>query len=76
MALSESQQAELIAVIKGKSPDQLRLRGVLWSRAAVKALIDTRFGIALRSQTVGIYLRRWGVLWFSAPGQEARAALA
>ena len=69
MALSESQQAEVIAVMKGSNPDQLQLPGVLWSRAAVKALIQMRFGIALTRQTVGVYLRRWG---FSAKKPEKR----
>jgi len=62
MALSEPQQAEIVALMKAKNPDQLELgEGVLWSRAAVKALIERRFGIALPRQTVGVYLRRWGL---------------
>ncbi len=69
MSLSDSQQAELIAVMKGANPDQLQIPGVLWSRAAVKALIEARFGIALSRQTVGVYLRRWG---FSAKKPERR----
>jgi transposase len=69
MSLSDSQQAELIAVMKGANPDQLQLPGVLWSRAAVKALVEARFGIVLTRQTVGVYLRRWG---FSAKKPERR----
>ncbi|MDQ6804146.1 MAG: IS630 family transposase [Actinomycetota bacterium] len=60
MALSESQQAELIVTLKGKNPDQLQLPGVLWDRAAVRALIRKLFGIELSRQTVGAYLRKWG----------------
>jgi len=60
MALSDAQQAELIRVMKGSNPDQLQLPGVLWSRQAVKALIERKFGIVLARQTVGSYLRRWG----------------
>ncbi len=33
---------------------------MLWSRQAVKALIERRFGLGLSRQTVGVYLRRWG----------------
>jgi transposase len=60
MALSEVQQAQIVELMIGKNPDQLQLPGVLWSRQAVKALIEKRFGIALARQTVGSYLRRWG----------------
>lgn len=60
MSLSEDQQAQLVALIKGRNPDQLQIEGVLWSRGAVKALILRRFGVSLSRQTVGVYLRRWG----------------
>jgi transposase len=60
MALTDAEQAELICVMKGSNPDQLHLPGVLWSRQAVKALIEKRFGVTLSRQTVGVYLRRWG----------------
>jgi len=71
MALSEVQQAELIVVLKGKNPDQLQLPGVLWDRAAVRALIRKLFGIELTRQTVGVYLRKWG---FSGKKPERRWA--
>lgn len=62
MALSEAQQAEVVVLMTGRNPDQLQLdEGVLWSRAAVKALIERRLGIALSRQTVGVYLRGWGL---------------
>ncbi len=61
LALSEDQQARVIAAMKGSNPDQLELGlGVLWSRPAVKALILKLFGVDLSRQTVGLYLRRWG----------------
>ncbi len=60
MALTDAQQAELIRLMKGTNPDQLQIPGVLWSRQAVKALIERRFGLGLSRQTVGVYLRRWG----------------
>jgi transposase len=61
MALSEARQAEIVRLMKGRNPDQLQLEGVLWSRQAVKGLIEQRFGITLTRQAVGGYLRRWGV---------------
>jgi transposase len=60
MALTGSQQAEVVRVMAGANPDQLQLEGVLWSRAAVRALIERLFGVVLTRQTVGRYLRRWG----------------
>ena len=71
MALSVAQQADVVRLMKGSNPDQLALEGVLWSRAAVKALIERRFGIVLSRQTVGVYLRRWG---FSAKQPQKRWA--
>jgi transposase len=50
----------VIVVMKGSNPDPLPIPGVLWTRQAIKALIEQRFGIRLARQTVGSYLRRWG----------------
>jgi hypothetical protein len=47
------------------------LPGVLWDRAAVRALIEKLFGIKLSRQTVGVYLRKLG---FSAKKPERRWA--
>ena len=61
-ALSELQQAQVVQTMAGANPDQLELgEGVLWSRAAVKALIVRQCGVALSRQTVGRYLRAWGL---------------
>lgn len=60
-ALCEDQQEQLVQTMLGANPDQLELgEGVLWSRAAVRALILKRLGISLSRQTVGRYLRDWG----------------
>jgi transposase len=61
MALSEDRQAQVLAAMAGANPDQLQIEGVLWTRQAVRALIEKLFGIALSRQTVGGYLRRWGL---------------
>ncbi len=61
MALAEAQREEVVRVMLGANPDQLELgEGILWSRAAVRALIAKRFEITLSRQTVGRYLRIWG----------------
>ena len=41
-------------------PDQLKLPYALWTRKAVKELIDQKFGVSLAINTTGDYLRSWG----------------
>lgn len=61
MALSVAQQAQIVRLMRGRNPDQLELgEGKLWSRGAVRALIERRLGVSLSRQTVGRYLRAWG----------------
>ena len=60
LALSERQQAQIVKTIREKNPDQLRLPFALWTREAVRDLIERRFGVRLAIRTVGDYLRRWG----------------
>jgi transposase len=42
------------------NPDDLGIASPLWSRRAVRELIERQFGIRLAVRTVGEYLRRWG----------------
>jgi transposase len=60
LALSGRQQAVIVRLIRDKNPDQLRLPFALWTREAVRDLIERRYGIRLAIRTVGDYLRRWG----------------
>ena len=41
-------------------PDQLKLSYSLWTRKAVKELIERELGIVLAITTTGDYLRKWG----------------
>src|SRR5918993_4887352 len=52
-ALSESQQQELMALVRETTPDQLGLAGFLWTRDAVAELISQRYGLLLARTTVG-----------------------
>jgi hypothetical protein len=47
-------------LIADKTPDQLKMKYALWTRAAVGQLIEQRFGIRLPVRTMGLYLERWG----------------
>lgn len=60
LALSVRQQQVIVRLIREKNPDQLRLPFALWTRQAVRDLIERRYGIRLAVRTVGDYLRRWG----------------
>lgn len=60
MVLSAAQQARLVSAIKACCPDQLRIPGLLWTRGAVRELIERECGARLDLSTVGRYLRRWG----------------
>jgi transposase len=69
-ALSESQQQEVIALVRDATPDQLGLAGFLWTREAVAELLAQRYGVWLARTTVGGYLRGWG---FSPQRPQRRA---
>jgi len=54
------QAAQIVRTITDRTPDQLKLPFVLWTREAVGALIEERFGVRLSVWTVGRLLARWG----------------
>jgi transposase len=60
MLLQSWQQAQICKAIREKNPDQLKLPFFLWTREAVRDLIERRFKLRLALTTVGKYLRRWG----------------
>jgi transposase len=59
-ALSGAVQQRLAGQIAGSCPDQLQIPGLLWTRSAVRALIERECGVRLDLSTVGRYLRAWG----------------
>ena len=58
--ITAKQAWEIRELIKDKLPEQLKLAYGLWTREAVQALIQRRFGIELSRWQVGIYLKSWG----------------
>jgi len=58
--LKEPQEKAIQKMIIDKMPEQLKLDFALWTRKAVKELIEREFGIILAINTVGDYLRKWG----------------
>ncbi len=59
-SLNQAQQKQLQGLIIDKTPDQYQLPFALWTRKAVKELINNKFGLSLSIVTVGVYLRSWG----------------
>lgn len=54
------QAANVVRLITDRCPDQLKLPFALWTREAVRDVIERRFGVGVSVSTVGRYLKRWG----------------
>ena len=58
--LNSKQEKAIQKMIIDTMPDQLKLPYALWTRKAVKELVEREFGIELAINTMGDYLRSWG----------------
>ena len=58
--LSIQQEQQVQNMICDTMPDQLKLPYALWTRKAVKELIEREFSVELAITTTGDYLRSWG----------------
>lgn len=54
------QEKAIQLMIIDKMPEQLKLDYGLWTRKAVKELVEREFGVVLAINTMGDYLRSWG----------------
>lgn len=59
-ALTAGQEAMIRQTICDKRPEQLKMEFALWSRAAVRELIERECRVTLHLRSVGKYLARWG----------------
>jgi transposase len=59
--LNLDQETRLEAVIVATTPADQGIASGLWTRPAVRQLIQQEFGLRLPIRTVGEYLRRWGL---------------
>lgn len=59
-ALTDEQETRIQRLICEKRPEQLKMVFALWSRAAVKQLVERECGIKLSVRGIGNYLKRWG----------------
>ena len=58
--LSIKIEKKIQKMILDTMPDQLKLPYSLWTRKAVKELVEREFGIVVAINTMGDYLRSWG----------------
>ena len=58
--LSPSEETMVEAAIRGHYPEKYGIDSALWSRKAVRALIEQLCQVKMPIRTVGEYLRRWG----------------
>ena len=58
--LTEQQEIYIQKLIIDKYPEQYKLSFALWTRKAVKELINRELGIDIAVTTTGDYLRKWG----------------
>jgi transposase len=59
-SLTVDMERTLKKAITDNTPDQLRFDFALWTRDAVRLLIDELYHIDMPIRTVGEYLKRWG----------------
>ena len=58
--LTPEQEKEIPKLITDKMPDQLKMKFALWSREAVRKLIQDRYGVTFVLQHISNLLKRWG----------------
>lgn len=54
------QAGQIVRAITDRTPEQLKMPFVLWTREAVGELIEERLGVSVSVWTVGRWLRAWG----------------
>lgn len=59
-SLDKVQERQLRRMIIDKTPEQLKMPFALWTRKAVKELIEQTYGLNMPIRTIGEYLHRWG----------------
>jgi transposase len=59
-ALTVEQEQRIRNLICEKRPEQLKMEFALWSRPAVRQLIEREWKLRLSVRAVGNYLKRWG----------------
>ena len=58
--LNPEQERQLQKMVADKMPDQLKLPFALWTRQAIKEVIEREYGVKIALRTMSDYLKRWG----------------
>jgi len=58
--LALEQEMRLQRLMVDKTPEQLRFKFALWTRAAVREVVSRDFGVNLPLRTISHYMKRWG----------------
>ncbi|WP_408634717.1 helix-turn-helix domain-containing protein [Petralouisia muris] len=58
--LTPAQEKEIRRILIDKSPDQMKLSFMLWTRAAVCQLVEEKYGITITLRNMSECLKRWG----------------
>ena len=58
--LTPGQEKEVRNAIIDKCPEQLKLKGCMWTRNNIAELVKRLYGIKMPLSTLGYYLERWG----------------
>lgn len=59
--LTPQQEKEIQSIIIDKCPDQVKIAGCLWTRAAIQELIKRKYRIVIPIRSISNYLNRWGM---------------
>jgi transposase len=59
--LSPQQEQEIKRTIIDKTPEQLKLSFMLWTRQAISELIMRNYGVTLTLRCISNYLKKWGL---------------
>lgn len=59
--LTPAQEKEVRNILIDKTPDQMKLGFMLWTRAAVCQLIQEKYNITITLRNMSEYLKRWGM---------------
>jgi len=58
--LTKAQEKEIRNIIIDKNPDQIKLKGAMWTRKNIAELIKRLYDMDMPLSTLGYYLERWG----------------
>ena len=59
--LTPAQEKEIRNILIDRTPDQMKLGFMLWTRAAVCQLVWEKYGITITLRNMSEYLKRWGM---------------